>query len=476
MSFRKEKDLIGEVNIPEEMYYGINTYRAIQNFPITDYRLHPTLIWSLAAVKKAAALSNHSVGSMEKEIAYAISKAADEVMSGKYHEQFLVDVIQGGAGTSINMNANEVIANRALELLGKSKGDYIVVHPNNHVNMAQSTNDVVPSAVHLTVLLLGEKLLRKIRKLGNALEKKAVEFDDVVKMGRTHLQDAVPIRLGQEFSSYSQMVRTDADRIEKAVDSFKEINLGATAVGTGLNADPRYLQSVINNLSDITGIEFRKAQNLVFATQDTGIYVHLSGLLKVLALDLAKISNDLRLMASGPLAGFAEINLPPAQVGSSIMPGKVNPVIPEVVNQVTFQVQGNDLTISLAAGAGQLELNVMVPVLSYNLFQSLEILTNVIEVFKDRCIVGITANKERCQQLVERSVGLATALCPILGYEEASKIAKEALRTGKPVVELVLEKNLLTEDQCREILDPMVLTEMGLSLLMHRLRNKSCKN
>ncbi len=476
MKYRKEKDFLGELDVPASAYYGINTVRAHQNFPLTGYSINPTLIYALAAVKKAAAMANISLGNLDKEIGDAICRAADEIMAGKLHDQFLVDVIQGGAGTSMNMNINEVITNRALEIMGWEKGSYDRIHPNNHVNMAQSTNDIVPTAVHISALLLGQNLHKAVRALGNALERKAVEFDDVVKMGRTHLQDAVPIRLGQEFSAYSEMVRADAGRIERVLDVLKEINMGSTAVGTGLNADPRYIQEVVNNLSEITGLDLRKAQNMVSATQDTGVYVQLSSQLRLLALDLGKIASDLRLMSSGPMAGFGEIKLPPMQAGSSIMPAKVNPVIPEVVNQVAFQVQGNDLTISLAAGAGQLELNVMVPVLAFNLFQSLALLTNAVSIFKKFCIKGITADREHCLRQVEGSVGLATALCPILGYEEASQIAKEAQLSKRPIVDLVREKGLLSEEQCNELLDPFVLTEMGLSSLIRRLRVKERKN
>lgn len=473
MKVRKEKDFLGHVEVPSSAYYGIHAVRAVENFPITGYSLDPDFIKCLAAVKKSAAMANRSLENLDKIIAGAICRAADEIMDGKWHDQFLVDVIQGGAGTSINMNMNEVLANRSLEILGYKKGDYEKVHPNNHVNMSQSTNDIVPTAVHICALQMGQKLLRVVRELANALERKAVEFDDVVKMGRTHLQDAVPIRLGQEFSAYCESIRTDAYRIENALDELKSINMGSTAVGTGLNADSRYIQEVVNNLSEITGLELQRAQNMIWATQDTGVYVQLSSKLRLLALDLGKIANDLRLMSSGPKAGFGEIKLPPRQAGSSIMPAKVNPVIPEVVNQVVFQVQGNDLTVSLASGAGQMELNVMLPVLSYNLFQSLKLLTNASAVFKERCITGIEANCKHCFRQVEHSVGLATALTPIIGYEEASQIAREAQLSNRTIVELVREKGLLSEEQCNELLDPFVLTELGLSSLIRRFRKKN---
>ncbi|CAA7599442.1 fumarate hydratase/aspartate ammonia-lyase [Acididesulfobacillus acetoxydans] len=460
---RQEKDFLGSREVPDEVYYGIQTLRAVDNFPITGYRPHEELIRGLALVKAAAARANMETGSLNKTIGEAIVQAAEEIASGRLHESFVVDVIQGGAGTSMNMNTNEVIANRAIEILGGEKGDYARVHPNSHVNMGQSTNDVFPTAVRIACLNVSQALLSGLSELRQAFERKAEEFDGVLKMGRTHLQDAVPIRLGQEFSAYARMIGRDRKRLENAVTSLEVVNMGATAVGTGLNADPAYIARVTDILGEISGLPLRRAENLVDATQNTDAFLEVSGSLKTLAVDLSKVANDLRLMASGPRAGLKEINLPPQQPGSSIMPGKVNPVIPEVVNQVAFQVQGNDLTVSLACGAGQLELNVMEPVIVFNLLQSLDILRNVVRVFRERCVVGITANGERCAQMVENSVGVITAINPHVGYEVASAIAKEAINSGRPVREIVLEKGVLTEEELNIILHPLEMTNPGIA-------------
>ncbi len=386
--YRIEHDLLGEKKVPIDAYYGIQTQRALENFPITGYRPHKELILAMVMVKKAAALANMQLGKLDKKRADAIIRAADEILSGQFLDQFVVDVIQGGAGTSLNMNVNEVIANRAIEILGGKKGDYTLISPNSHVNMSQSTNDVFPTAVRIAILKLVKSLLAELEHLHEALLKKSEEFDDVIKMGRTHLQDAVPIRLGQEFGAYARVINRDLHRIKAASEALKEVNIGATAVGTGLNAQIEYIESTIENLRKISGFQVYSAEDLVDATQNVDTLAAFSGSLKILGLNLSKIANDLRLMASGPRAGLHEINLPPVQPGSSIMPGKVNPVMAEVVNQVAFQVMGNDHTVALVAQAGQFELNVMEPVMVFNIIQSIEILTNV-QIVKDAKIWSI---------------------------------------------------------------------------------------
>lgn len=461
LTVRLEKDLLGEKEVPIDAYYGIQTIRAKDNFPITGYTPHPTLIKALAMVKKASAQTNMELGLLDKKIGNAIIEASQEVIEGKLDNQFIVDVIQGGAGTSLNMNANEVIANKAIEILGGKKGDYFLISPNTHVNMAQSTNDVFPTAIRITVLTLVETLYKELTALEESLNKKAMEFDDVVKVGRTHLQDAVPIRLGQEFAAYGKAIARDIKRIKLLAKDLTEVNLGATAVGTGLNAKREYIDRVAVILSVISELPLKKAENLVDATQNIDSLAAFSSGLKLLALNLSKIANDLRLMASGPRNGFNEINLPPMQPGSSIMPGKVNPVIPEVVNQVAFQVMGNDQTIALAVQAGQLELNVMEPVIVFNLIQSLTILTNVVKVFRERCIDGITANKERCLEMVEKSVGIITALNPHIGYEKSSQLAEEILDGNQSVAEIVEQKGLLSMEEIKTILSPKSMTEPG---------------
>jgi aspartate ammonia-lyase len=460
---RQEKDLIGIHDVPDDVYYGIQTLRATENFPITGYHPHRELIRALGMVKGAAAEANMFVGTLTPAIGKAIAEAAKELIAGKLHDQFVVDVIQGGAGTSMNMNANEVIANRAIELLGGQKGEYFKVHPNVHVNMAQSTNDVFPTAIRIACLNVATDLLEALDELRQSLEDKALEFDGVIKMGRTHLQDAVPIRLGQEFSAYAHMMARDLKRIKHAMQSLEVMNMGATAVGTGLNADPRYIEKVTERLVEWTNLPMRMADDLVDATQNTDAFMEVSGALKTLAVNLSKVANDLRLMASGPRTGLSEINLPPMQPGSSIMPGKVNPVMAEVVNQVSFQVQGNDFTIALACGAGQLELNVMEPVVVFNLLQSLDILRNVLRVFRERCVSGITANVERCRDMVENSVGIVTAINPHVGYEVASSVAKEAIMSGRPVRDIVLEKGVLTREELDLILHPYEMTRPGIA-------------
>ncbi|WP_353894289.1 aspartate ammonia-lyase [Proteinivorax hydrogeniformans] len=462
-SVRKEKDLLGEKEISNELYYGIQTKRALENFPITGYAPHPTLIHALAVVKKSSAEANMEVGRLNKKIGQAICKACEEIIQGDLHQYFVVDAIQGGAGTSMNMNANEVIANRAIELLGGKKGEYIKVSPNTHVNMAQSTNDAFPTAINIAALKLAQGVLTSLNGLIDALKGKEAEFDEVLKMGRTHLQDAVPIRLGQEFGAYAKVLSRDVKRIEKSLEDLKEINMGATAVGTGLNADPKYIEVVVDRVNENSGIEFTTASNLVDSTQNTDAFVAVSAALKICAVNLSKMANDLRLLSSGPKCGLNEINLPPVQPGSSIMPGKVNPVMAEVVNQVAFQIMGNDHTICLASEAGQLELNVMEPVLTFNLLQSLDILRNVTTVFADKCIKGITVNEERCRQLVDESIGIVTAINPHVGYETASTVAQEAIKTGRPIKEIVLERGILTEEELEKILNPYDMTRPGIS-------------
>lgn len=461
--YRVERDLLGEKKIPENAYYGIQTSRAVENFPISGCPPHKELVRAFGFVKKAAALANQEVGMLNEKIADAIIKASEEIIDDKLLDHFVVDSIQGGAGTSFNMNANEVIANRAIEILGGEKGDYMIVSPNSHVNMAQSTNDTFPTAIRIACLHLSNGLIRTLQDLIKALEKKELEFDQVIKMGRTHLQDAVPIRLGQEFSAYKRVISRDLKRINNSIEHLYEINMGATAVGTGLNAMPEYITLVAKHLAELTGLPFRESENLVDATQNTDAYTELSSTLKILSINLSKIANDLRIMSSGPKTGINEINLPPRQAGSSIMPGKVNPVMCEVINQIAFQVIGNDHTISLASEAGQLELNVMEPVLVFNLLQSLSILQNGIEVFTEYAIEGITANIERCREMVEQSVGIITAINPHVGYEVASRLAKEAIQTKRPIRDICIEKGVLTEEELNVILDPKEMTKPGIA-------------
>lgn len=453
---RLEHDLLGPREVPNDRYYGIQTMRALENYQISGIRIshYPTLIRSLVHIKQAAALTNHQLGLLDKAIKVAIMKACDEILAGKYLNEFVVDVIQGGAGTSTNMNTNEVIANVALELSGHQKGQYEFIDPLNHVNMSQSTNDVYPTALRLTLSMLLDDLMREMYHLQKALAAKGKEFADVIKMGRTQLQDAVPMTLGQEFDAYAVMIGEDIKRVHEAQALTREINMGATAIGTGLNAPPEYSRLVTKKLRQLTGIPVVKSKNLVEATQDTGAYVQLSGVLKRVAVKLSKMCNDLRLLSSGPRAGLGEINLPPMAPGSSIMPGKVNPVIPEVVNQVAFQVIGNDVTVTLAAEAGQLELNAMEPVIANNLFTSIDMLGRACRTLADRCIYGITANRDRTLKTVKNSIGLVTALNPIIGYENSTKIANEAMKTGRSIYDIVLKKGYLTKKQLDDVLLP----------------------
>lgn len=461
--YRIEKDSLGEQKVPIDAYYGIQTLRAKENFPITGVKIHQELIVALAYIKKAAALANMETHMLTPRIGQALIQACNEVIAGKLNDHFIVDSIQGGAGTSINMNMNEVLANRTLEILGRKKGEYFYCSPNTHVNMSQSTNDTVPTAIKLSAYKLVQELLVELRELQNTFATKAEAFDSIIKMGRTHLQDAVPIRLGQEFGAYAEVIKRDMLRISQAAQAMVTVNLGATAVGTGLNANTAYVEKVFAYLADFTGYPIKPAEDLIDATQNTDAYTALSATLKVAAVNLSKISNDIRLMASGPYTGFNELNLPPRQPGSSIMPGKVNPVMVEVMNQVAFQVMGNDYTVTMAAEAGQLELNVMGPVIAFNLLQSLEIMKNGIKVFRQYAIVGLEANQATCKDYVDKSYGIITALNPHLGYETAARIVKEAVKTGQTIKEICLEQHLLSKEELDEILDPYEMTSPGIA-------------
>jgi aspartate ammonia-lyase len=450
------------MQVPRDAYYGPETARAVENFPISGIRPLPEFVRATILVKKAAAEANLSLGLLDRKIGSAIVSAADEILNGGLLDQFVVDVFQAGAGTSHNMNANEVLANRASEILGGNKGEYKLVSPHDHVNMGQSTNDTYPTFIRVAGALLAQVLLQVLGDLKSSFERKAQEFDGIVKSGRTHLQDAAPIRLGQEFAAYAGMIGDDIRRVEKALDKVIELNLGGTAVGTGLNAEPKYVELAVANLARYTKLNFRVARNYAALMQSMSDLVDFSGSLRDLSVDLTKIANDLRLMSSGPVTGIGEIILPPVQPGSSIMPGKVNPVIAEMLNMVCFEVIGNDLTISIAAQAGQFELNVMMPVIAYDLTQSLVILTNAVRVFTQRLVVGIRANEERCRGLLEKSAAIALALNPFIGYDKAAEVAKEALARGVPLRQVVLEKKLLTLEQLNEILDPYAMTTPGV--------------
>ena len=453
---RVEHDLLGDRDVPDEALYGVQTLRALENFPITGVPLRefPALVEALAAVKLAAARANAELGLLSDETADAIVRAATEVRAGRHHEHFLVDMVQGGAGTSTNMNANEVLANRALELLGRRRGEYAVIHPNNHLNLSQSTNDVYPTAIKLAMHRSIDALREAMRELAESFLAKGQAFAPHIKMGRTQLQDAVPMTLGQEFGAFGHTILEDVDRLGEVQGLIREINMGATAIGTGINAPAGYADAVRRHLSAVTGLELVTAPDLVEATADTGVFVQLSGVLKRCAVKLSKICDDLRLLASGPRAGFGEINLPAMQPGSSIMPGKVNPVIPEVVNQVCFDVIGGDVTVTMAAAAGQLQLNVFEPVIAYRLLGGLSTLRNACVVLRERCVDGITANPDRMRWFVEHSIGIVTALVPVLGYATASEIAKEALESGRGVYELVCERGLLTREELDRLLNP----------------------
>lgn len=459
MLSRMEHDSIGALNVPAEAYYGVQSMRAATNFQITHRPLHPVLIDSIVMVKKAAAITNEKSGKLDQQIAQAIIQACDEILNGNLRDQFIVDAIQGGAGTSANMNANEVIANRAIEILGGTKGDYSIVHPNDHVNMSQSTNDVIPTAGKITVLKLLPQTIKELEKLEKAMKEKEAEFDDILKMGRTQLQDAVPMRLGQSFGAFAHVLKRDIKRLKNVMDEMKVLNIGATAIGTAINVDPYYLANISYELSKVAGISLKQADDLIDATQNLDGFVSVSGVLKTCAVDISKISNDLRLMSSGPRTGLSEINLPARQNGSSIMPGKINPVIPEVVSQVAYLIIGHDYTITMAAEAGQLELNAFEPVLFHHLFESIDTLKEAAATLTKHCITGITANKGQCEEYIEKSVGISTALCPYIGYAKSAEIAKKSLKTGISVKELVLEEGLLKEEELKEILKSEKMTQ-----------------
>lgn len=456
---RIERDSLGERELPADVYYGIQTARAIENFPISGWKPYPSLVTATVQIKKAASIVNVSLGVLDQRLGHAIEAAADEVLAGKLRDQFVVDPFQAGAGTSHNMNANEVLANRAIELLGGEKGDYSIVHPNDHVNMSQSTNDVFPTAMRLAALELGGNLIATLGLLAESLRQKAVEFDQIVKSGRTHLQDAVPIRLGQEIRAYATAVTRNAGRISNAVDELREIGLGGTAAGTGLNAPRGYRRGIVEELNRITIQKLRATEDYFESMQSMSPFVGLSSALRTLAVDVIRITNDLRLLSSGPNTGLAEIGLPAVQPGSSIMPGKVNPVMAEMTAMVCFQVMGNDLVIATAAQAGQLELNVMMPVIAFDLLMSLTILTNALAVLRVRCVDGITANDERCRWYVEHSVSLVTALNPKIGYARAAEIAKQALAKGKTIRETIEEEGLLSPDELAEVMDTRAMTD-----------------
>lgn len=460
---RTEKDLLGEANIPADAYYGIQTWRAQQNFDLSGVQLNhfPQLIRALAMVKQAAARANSQLGDLETNRAEAIEQACKNIIAGQLHEQFVVDMIQGGAGTSTNMNANEVIANLALEQMGHSKADYQHLHPNNDVNMSQSTNDAYPTAVRLAILLSHSELVDNLKSLQQAINVKADEFSKIIKMGRTQLQDAVPMTLGQEFNGWASTLGEDVDRIAGLAELLTEVNLGGTAIGTGINADPRYGKRAVSELAKISGFPLIQATDLVEASSDMGAFVLFSSMLKRLAIKLSKIANDMRLLSMGPRAGLNEINLPPQQPGSSIMPGKINPVIPEAVNQVAYQVMGNDLAVSMAAEAGQLQLNAMEPLIAYNVLESIRLLSKAMPMLQTRCVEGITANTEICRAQVDNSIGVVTALNPTIGYENATRLAKEALASGRSVVDLVREEQLLSDQQLDEILKPENMIRPG---------------
>ena len=459
---RTEHDFIGELQVPDEVYYGVQTMRAIDNFKITGQTIDPDFVQAFAKVKKAAAMANMATGRLPKEIGEPLVQAADEIIEGKWLDQFPVDPIQGGAGTSVNMNVNEVLCNRALEIIGKPKGSYDIISPNNHANMAQSTNDSFPTSIKVCLSHKAKKLTASLDRLATELEKKSVEYKDILKMGRTHLQDAVPITLGQEMGSYASSVRRGMRRISHALDEIRYINMGGTAVGTGLNAEPAYLAVIADKLSEVTGEQWEEAANLIDATNNTDGFADVSAAMKNTALVLIKMANDFRLMASGPRDGFYELKLPMRQPGSSIMPGKVNPVIAEVLNQTCYQVVGNDLAVSLAVENGQFELNVMEPVMAFNMFNSMKFLTNAVNGFVDKLLKDLEPNRQQCQHWLDRSVGVVTALLPHIGYEQSAQLAKEAYSSGRPIREIILEKGIMSEERLNEVMSPMAMTSPGI--------------
>lgn len=471
---RQEKDSIGLKEIPAHVYYGVQTARAVENYPISGMRAHPLLIKAFGMVKKAAAQANQELGLIDDQRAKAIIAASDEVISGKWNQEFVVDVFQAGAGVSFHMNTNEVIANRATEIMGGKLGEY-TVHPNDHVNYGQSTNDVFPTGMRLGVLLVLEELYPALDSLAAACEKKAKEFDKIMKSGRTHMQDAVPIRLGQEFAAYGVTIRKATDGIRLAAESLRELGLGGSAVGTGINTHPDYREKAIAALAKISGQKLTPAVDMRWAMQSNYAMANVSSSLRNLALEIIRISNDIRLMSSGPNTGYAEINLPSLQPGSSIMPGKINPVMPELAAMVSFQVIGNDTAVALAVQGGQLELNVMMPTMSYSVMQSITILTNMIRVFTDKCIAGITANESRCNFYAQSTVSLATALNPYIGYAKAADIVKESVATGRSIIDIARDKKLLSEKEIEEILDPVRMTEPQYPLESAKERDKKTK-
>lgn len=460
--YRIERDSLGELQIPKNAYYGANAYRAYENFKITNMAMDPYFIRAIVEVKKACAIQNNKVGILSDKKSGAIVKACDEILAGKYIEDFIVDPIQGGAGTSFNMNANEVIANIANVSLGGNLGHYEHIHPNDHVNLGQSTNDVIPTAGKIAIIRYIEDLAADTEKLIAAFDNKAEEFDDYVKMGRTQLQDAVPITLGQEFKAYSRVVERSLVRFKNAIEELSSINLGGTAVGTGLNADDHFVENIDKDLREITGLDLKQAEDLIDSTQNLDGFLFASSVLKTFAASISKVANDLRLLSSGPTTGISDFNLPAKQAGSSIMPGKVNPVIPEVVNQVAFLVVGNDVTVTMAVEAGQLELNAFEPIIFYTLIQSITALRGAVQTLTENCIEGITANKNKLRYKVENSVGIITAFAPHIGYDKASGIAKESMREGRPIRELILEKDLMTSAEVDKILDYRKMTQPGI--------------
>ncbi|MDU0458855.1 MAG: aspartate ammonia-lyase [Geobacteraceae bacterium] len=462
MSTRIERDSMGEMAVPAEAYYGAQTARALHNFPISGLKPHPAFVWGTVVIKRCAALANMSTGRLDAEIGNAIVAAADEALAGGLADQFVVDPFQAGAGTSHNMNANEVLANRALELLGRERGDFSTLHPNDHVNMAQSTNDVIPTAIRLASLEMLDPLLEVLEALEQALAAKAGEFDHVLKSGRTHLQDAVPIRMGQEFGAYSAAIRKNREGLEACIPALLELGIGGSAVGTGLNAEPDYIRNIVEQLAVATGFPLVSSPDLFEAMQNMDPFLSLSSALRRTAVNIGRIANDLRLLASGPRTGLDEIRLPAIQPGSSIMPGKINPSMAEMTNMVCFQVIGCDQAVMLAAQAGQLELNVMMPLISWNLTFSMELLRNCVQKFTDSCINGITVNEARCRAYLDQSLGLVTVLAPYIGYNASAAIAKESVASGKSIREIVLEQKLMPEAELDKVMQPEHLTEPGL--------------
>jgi len=460
---RTEHDFLGSLDVPDDVYYGVQTMRAIENFRITGQKLDPDFIVALAQVKKAAALANMNTGRLPHEIGDVLVRAADEVIAGEMFDQFPIDPIQGGAGTSINMNMNEVLCNRALELRGEEKGRYDIISPNNHANMAQSTNDAFPTGIKVCLSAKGTRFVLSLDRLAAELERKATAYRGILKMGRTHLQDAVPITLGQEMGSYASAVRRSIRRIRYVLRHIHTINMGGTAVGTGLNAEPAYIKAVAKRLSEVTGEQYRTSQNIIDATNNTDAFADVSSALKNAALVLIKLANDFRLMASGPRCGLNELHLPMRQPGSSIMPGKVNPVIAEVLDQACYQVIAGDLAVTLAVENGQFELNVMEPVMAFNMFNSLNYLTRAVDTFVEKLLVDLTPNVDQCQKWLDNSVGIVTALLPHIGYEKSAELAREAYTTGKPIREIVLDCGLLSKKELDHILSPRQMTRPGIA-------------